>query len=70
MDHVKPAFKTLFDFFQVSSAEKCKPNKGLNSPMPEQSTNDQSYATLSSEISESLYLRSDEKSSDNCPVSK
>ena len=35
--------------------------------MPERSTNDPSYATSSSEISELLYLRSDEKSSDNCP---
>ena len=70
MDHVKNAFKTLLDFFQASSAEKCKPNKGLNTPTQEQSTNDLSYATYSSENSKSLYLRSDKKSLDNCPVSK
>ena len=51
MDHMKQAFKTLLDFFQASSAEKCEPNKGLNSPKPGQSKNDPSYATSSSEIS-------------------
>ena len=69
MDHVKHAFKTLLDFFQAYSAEKFKPNKGLNSPMPGKGTNDPSCATSSSEISESLYLCSDGKSSDNCPIS-
>ena len=70
MDHVKQAFKTLLDFFQASSAEKCMLNKGLDSPTPMQSTDDPSYATSSYEIGESHYLRSDEQSSDNCPVSK
>ena len=51
IDHMKQAFKTLLDFFQGSSAEKCEPSKGLNSPKPGQSKNDPSYATLSSEIS-------------------
>ena len=67
MDHVKHGFKTLLDIFQVSLAENCKPNKGLNSSMPRPSTNDPSYATSSSEIGESHYLHSDEKSSDNYP---
>ena len=47
---MKQAFKTLLDCFQASSAEKCKPSKGLKSSTPGQSTNDQSYATSSSEI--------------------
>ena len=70
MDHVKQGFKTLLDFFQASSAEKCMANKGLDSPTPVQSTNDLSYATSSYEIGKSHYLRSDEKSSDNYPISK
>ena len=70
MDHVKQGFKTSLDFIQASSAEKCKPNRCLNSPTPGTSTNDLSYATLSSEIGELHYRCSDEKSSDNCPVSK
>ena len=37
-------------FFQASSAKRCKPNKGLDSPAHGPSTNDPSYATSSSEI--------------------
>ena len=43
---------SILDFFQASSDKRCKPNKGLDSPAPRPSTNDPSYATLSSEISE------------------
>ena len=71
MDQVKEGSKIIIlDLFQASSAKKCKPNKGLDSPMPGPSINDPNYATLSSEIGESHYLCSDEKSLDNCPVSK
>ena len=42
----------LFFFFQASSVERCKPNKGLDSPAHGPSTNDASYATPSSEIGE------------------
>ena len=60
MDQVKKGSKTLLDLCQASSAKKCRPNKGLNSVTP--STNDPSHTTSSSEIGESHYLRSDEKS--------
>ena len=36
MDQVKQGSKTLLDLFQASSAEKCRPNKGLDSPTPGQ----------------------------------
>ena len=70
MDQVKKGSKTLLDFFQASSAKKCKSFKGLDSPTPRPSTNDRSKATSSSKIRESHYLCSDEKSLDNCPASK
>ena len=74
MHQVKKGSKTLLDFFffQASLAKKCKSNKALDSPTPGPSLNDLSYATLSSEIGELHYdySCSDEKSSDNCPVSK
>ena len=34
MDQVKQGSKTLLDLFQASSAEKCRPNKGLDPPTP------------------------------------
>ena len=69
MDQVKRDSKTIIlDLFQASSAKKCRPNKGLDSPTPRPSTNDPNYATSSSKIGESHYLCSDEKLSDNCPV--
>ena len=71
MNQVKEGSKTIIlDLFQASSAKKCRPNKGLDSPTPGPRTNDPNYATLPSEICELHYLCSDEKSSDNCPVSK
>ena len=71
MDQVKEGSKTIIlDLFQASLAKKCRPNKGLDFPTPGPSTNDQNYATSSSEIGKSHYLCSDEKSSDDCPVSK
>ena len=72
MDQVKQCSQTLLDpFFQPSLATKsCKSNKGLDSPMPRLSTNDQSYVTWSSKIGESHYLCSDEKLSVNSPPSK
>ena len=36
MDQVKKGSKTLLDLFQVFSAKKCRPNKGLHSPTPVQ----------------------------------
>ena len=66
MDQVKKGPKT---FFQASSTEICKSNKELDSPTPGPSTNNPSYAKSFSEIGESHYLCSDEKSSD-CPASK
>ena len=36
MDQVKQGCKTLLDLFQASSAENCRPNKGLDSPTPSQ----------------------------------
>ena len=68
MDQVKMGSKTLLDFFQASLAKKCKSNNALDSPTPRLSTNNPSYATLSSEIGEMHYdyFCSDEKSSDNC----
>ena len=65
MYQVNQDSKNLLDLFQASLANKCWPNKGLDSPTPRPSTNDPSYATLYSEISKSHYLCSDEKSSDN-----
>ena len=51
MDQVKEGSKTIIvELFQVSLAKKCRPNKGLGSPMPRPSTNDPNYATSSSEI--------------------
>ena len=38
--------------FQASSAKRCKPNTGLDSPAPWPCTNDPSYAISSSEIGE------------------
>ena len=71
MDQVKEGSKTIiFYLFQASSAKKCGPNKELDPPTPGPSLNDPNYATSSSEIGESHYLCSDEKLSDNCPVSK
>ena len=70
MDQFKQGSKTILDLSQVSLAEKCRPNKGLESPLPGPSINHLSYATLSSKIGESHYLRSDENSLDNCPVLK
>ena len=71
MDQVKKGSKTLLelDFFLVYSTEICKSNKELDSPTPGPSTNSLSYATSFSEIAESHYLCSDEKSLD-CPASK
>ena len=43
---------SILDFFQVSSAKRFKPIKGLDSPAPRPSTNDPRYATSSSEIGE------------------
>ena len=60
----------LFNFFQLHSGTKCESNTGLDSPTIGPSPNDPSYASSSSEIGESLYLCSEEKSSDNCPASK
>ena len=70
MDQVKQGSKTLLDLFQVSSAKNCRPNKGLDSPTPMPSTNDLSYATSSSKKRRIALFRSDEKSSDICPLSK
>ena len=70
MDQVKQGSKTLLDFFEASFAKKCKPNKGLDSLTLGSSTNDLSYATLSSEIGKLHYLHSDEKLLDNCSISK
>ena len=70
MDQVKQGSETSLDNLQASSAKKCKSNKGLDSLTPRPSENDMSYATSFSEIGESYYLRSDEKSSDNCPLLK
>ena len=71
MDQVKESSKTIIlGPFQASSTKKCRPNNGLDSSTPGPSTNDPNYATSSSEIGESHYLCSDEKSLDNCPVSK
>ena len=71
MDQVKEGCKTtILDLFQASSAKKCRPNKGLDSPTPGPNTNAPNYATSSSEIGESHYLCNDKKSSDNCPISK
>ena len=70
MDQVKKGAKTLLDLFQASPAKTCRPNKGLDSSMPRPSINDPNYVTTSSEIGESHYICSDEKSLDNCPVSK
>ena len=39
-------------FVIMSFAERCKPNKGLDSPAPGPSTNDPSYATSSPKIDE------------------
>ena len=69
MDQVKKGSKTLLDFFQAYSTEMCKSNKELDSPTLGPSKYNPSYATSFSEICESHYLCSDEKSSD-CPVSK
>ena len=70
MDQVKEGSKNIIlDLFQASSAKKCRPYKGLDSPTPGPSTNDPNYATLSFEIGESHNLCSDEKSSENWPVS-
>ena len=64
MDQVKEGSKTIIlDLFQASSTKTCRPKKGLDSPTPGSSTNDPNYATSSSEIGESHYLCSDEKSS-------
>ena len=63
MDQVKKGSRTLLDLFQASLAKKCWPNKGLDSPTPGSSTNDPSYATSSSEMDASHFLRIDEKSS-------
>ena len=60
MDQVKKCSKTLFDFFQASSAEEYKSNKGLDFSTPAPRTNDPSYATSSSEIGELHYLHNDE----------
>ena len=61
MDQVKTGSKTLFDFFfQASSTEKYKSNKGLDFSTPAPSTNDPSYATSSSEIGELHYFHRDE----------
>ena len=70
MDQVKKGFSIfLAFFFKHLSAIKGKSITGLDSPAPRPSMNDPSQAT-SSEIGESHYLCSDEKSLDNCPVSK
>ena len=69
MGQVKQGRKTLLDLLQASSTKKCR-QKGLDSPSPVPSINDPSYAISSSKIGEAHYLRCDEKSSDNCPVSK
>ena len=70
MNQVKQGSRTIMlDLFQASSAKKCRPNKGLDSPMPWPSTNDSNYATSSSEIGESHYLCSDEIVGQWCPVS-
>ena len=62
MDRVKEGSKTIIlGLFQASSAKKCRPNKGLDSPTPGPSTNDPNYAISSSEIGKSHYLCSDEK---------
>ena len=56
MDQVKEGSKTIIlDLFQVSSAKKCKPNKGLDSPTPGPSTNDPNYATLSSVMANRIF---------------
>ena len=61
MNQVKQGSKTIIlDLFQALSAKKCRPNKGLDSPMPRPSTNDPNYATSSSEIGELHYLCGDE----------
>ena len=66
MDQAEKDSKLLF-FIQLSSTKNCKSNKGLEPPMPGPSTKDLSS---SPKIGEVLYLRCDEKSSDNCPASK
>ena len=71
MDQVKEGSKTIIlDLFQASSAKRCRSDKGLDSPTSGPSTNDPNYATSSSKIGEKHCLYSDEKSLDNCPVSK
>ena len=63
MDQVKQGSKTLLNLFQKSLAKNVWPNKGLDSPTLGPSTNDPSYATSSSEMDASHYLRIEEKSS-------
>ena len=68
MDQIKKGSKTLlYIFFQASSAEECKSNKGLDSPTPGPSMDDPSYATLSSKISESQYICSEENRQTTVP---
>ena len=69
MDQVKQGSKTLLDLFQVSSAQKSRLNKELDSPTPGPSTNDPRYATLSSKKWRIALFCSNEKS-DNRPPSK
>ena len=70
MDQIKQGSKTLFDLFQASLAEKCRPNKGLDSPTPGQVQMTRAMLHCPPKLTNRIMSAATEKSSAKCCVSK